>query len=170
MTTGFSRQEFATKEYQIKAVFLYNFTQFVEWPGNSFAEKNSPLIIGVLGENPFGSYLQETVFDEKANEHPIEVHHYNEVGELQKCHILFVNKSKKVSLEPIFEKLKIQNVLTVGDSPDFIQQSGMVRFFLSNDKTQIQVNLQAAKDAELKISSKLLSIVEIVTKKRTDSL
>src|SRR2546430_1625474 len=60
-------------EYQLKAVFLFNFAQFVEWPAQASTEPDAPLVIGVLGQNPFGSYLDELVRGEKVGPHPLVV-------------------------------------------------------------------------------------------------
>lgn len=150
-----------TREYQLKAVFLYNFTQFVEWPTNSFTSDQSPMIIGILGADPFGSYLEETIAGEKINGHPLRVQHYNTVEEIGVCQVLFINVADKTKREQIISKLKGRNILTVSDSPDFLLQGGMIRFFTRQDKIKLQVNLEEAKTASLVISSKLLRLVEI---------
>jgi hypothetical protein len=149
------------REYQLKAVFLYNFTQFVEWPTNSFTSDQSPMIIGILGTDPFGSYLEETIAGEKINGHPLRIQHYNTVEEIGACQVLFINVADKVKREQIIAKLKGRNILTVSDSPDFLLQGGMIRFFTRQDKIKLQVNLEEAKTANLVISSKLLRLVEI---------
>src|SRR5204863_5659033 len=104
-----------SKEYQIKAVFLFNFAQFVDWPANAFPEAQTPLVIGVLGEDPFGSYLDETVRGEKVNNRPLVVRRYRRVDEIKTCHVLFISRSEANRLEQIFSGLKGRNILTVGD-------------------------------------------------------
>jgi hypothetical protein len=88
-----SAQTAPSREYQIKAVFLFNFAQFVEWPPAAFRDSNSPLVIGVLGDNPFGTYLDETVRDEKVGNRPLEVQRYQRVDEIKTCHVLFIGPS-----------------------------------------------------------------------------
>ncbi|HKO79162.1 MAG TPA: YfiR family protein [Chitinophagaceae bacterium] len=149
------------REYQLKAVFLYNFTQFVEWPPNSFSSGQAPMVIGILGTDPFGSYLEETVAGEKMNDHPLRVEHYNTVEEIGSCQILFINVADKNKREQIIAKLKGRNILTVSDAPDFLSQGGMIRFFTKQDKIKLQVNLEETKTANLVISSKLLRLVDI---------
>jgi hypothetical protein len=156
-----SAQTPVATEYRLKAVFLYNFTQFVEWPDNSFSSDNAPMIIGILGTDPFGSYLEETVAGEKINGHPLRVQHYNTVEEIGVCQILFINVADKTKREQIIAKLKGRNILTVSDAPDFLFQGGMIRFFTNLDKIKLQVNLEETKTANLVISSKLLRLVEI---------
>ncbi len=82
----------SSKELQIKAVFLYNFTQFVEWPAASFSEPQPPLIIGILGDDPFGASLVQTIQNEKVNGHQLIIQHYQNVNEIKTCHILFINR------------------------------------------------------------------------------
>ena len=158
----FSAQTFTTREYQIKAVFLFNFAQFVEWPDHAFPEANTPLVIGVLGENPFGSYLDETVRGEKIKEHPLVVQRYRKAEDVKMCHILFINFAKADQLKSTLEILKPQHILTVGDAANFTNQGGIIGFFTENSKIRIKINLKLAKETDLNISSKLLRVAEIV--------
>ena len=151
----------APRECQVKAVFLYNFTHFVEWPASSFSTDQAPLVIGILGENPFGSYLQETVSGEKVNGHPLVVQYYKKLEEVQACQILFISMSETNKLEQILAGLKGRNLLTVSDAASFLQEGGMIRFFIKSNKIQLQINLEATKTANLVISSKLLRLAEI---------
>jgi hypothetical protein len=161
-----SMQPLNTREYQIKAAFLFNFTQFVEWPAASFATDQSPLIIGVLGENPFGSFLEETVSGEKVNGHPLIVQYYKNIEDIKQCHILFINTSEVNKLKQVIGSLKGKNILTVSDASNFLQEGGMIRFFTKNNKIQLQINLEATKTANLLISSKLLRLAEIFIPKK----
>jgi hypothetical protein len=151
------------REYQIKAAFLFNFTQFVEWPVNAFPEPETPLAIGILGEDPFGNYLEETVTGEKVNGHSLVIQHYKNIEEVKTCHILFINKAEINKPEQAVINLKGKYILTVSDGNNFIKQGGMVRFITKNNKIQIQINPEAAKEASLIVSSKLLRIAEVVS-------
>ncbi len=153
----------AVREYQIKAVFLFNFTQFVEWPASSFPTDHSPFVIGIIGKDPFGSYLKEVVSGEKTNGHPIVVEHYANSTEIGLCHILFISVSEEKNLGQIIAKLKGQNVLLVSDSPDFLNQGGMIRFLTKNNRIQLQINLSTAKMTNLMISSKLLKLADTIS-------
>lgn len=155
----------ASPEYQVKAVFLFNFTQFVEWPANAFPEAHTPLIIGILGTDPFGNYLDNTVEGEKINGRPIAVQRYDNVEEAKACHILFVNVTQTNQLEKVLAGLKGHGILTVGENTGFIRQGGIVRFLEENNKIRLQINQEAARDADLTISSKLLRLAEIVSVK-----
>ena len=150
-------------EYQVKAADLYHFAQFVEWPADAFLQRNSPLIIGVLGENPFGSYLDDLVRGEKVGSRPLLVHHYRRPEEIADCHILFVSKSEAGSLDKVFAALKGRSILTVGDVDTFIQQGGLIRFLIEEGTVRFKVNIVVAKASRLTISSKILSRERIET-------
>lgn len=152
-----------TPAHQVKAVFLFNFAQFVEWPANAFAEPDSPLVIGVLGQDPFHSFLDEIVKNEKINGHPMMIQRYANVSEVKKCHILFINEKKATQLENVFETLGHHNILTVGDGSAFTEYGGMIGFITENNKVKLQVNLDVVKESELTISSKLLRLANIVS-------
>jgi hypothetical protein len=152
-----------SKEYQIKAVFLFNFVQFVEWPPASFPGAGTPLVIGILGGDPFGSYLDETVRGEKVDNRSLEVQRYRQVDEIKTCHVLFISRSEANRLEQILASLKDRSILIVGDSDDFVQRGGMIRLANAQNKIRLIVNVEAAKVAKLTISSKLLRSAELVT-------
>lgn len=156
-----SAQKSPTAEYQVKAVFLYNFTQFVEWPPTAFASKESPLIIGVLGDNPFGTFLEETVSGEKVNGHPLAVQYYKTPEDIKTCHLLFINISEKNKQEEIALTLKGKNILTVTNNSDLVKQEEAIRFFIKSNKIQFQINPEVAKESNLLMSSKLLNIAKI---------
>ena len=83
-------QNFPTRENQVKAVFLFNFTQFVEWPANAFSSSDAPFVIGIVGNDPFGNYLEETVKGEKMKDHPLIIQRYRDLRDIQNCHLLFI--------------------------------------------------------------------------------
>jgi hypothetical protein len=143
-------------EYQIKAVFLFNFAQFVEWPESAFHDAQAPLVIGVLGEDPFGAQLDEAVRGEKIGQRLLLVRRYRRVDEIAECHILFISGSEAVRFDTDIAKLKGRSLLTVSDTDTFNRRGGMVRFFTENNKIRLRINVAAAKAAGLVISSKLL--------------
>ena len=157
-----SGQVVPSREYQVKAVFLFNFAQFVEWPTNAFSEPHSPLIIGVLGEDPFGAYLDETIHNEQVNGRPLVIQRYRLWEEIKSCHILFISRSEADRLETILNGIRNQNILTVGDFDGFAQRGGMMRFVTENAKIRLRVRLDTVKAADLKVSSKLLRPAQIV--------
>jgi hypothetical protein len=148
------------REYQLKAGFLYNFAHFIEWPANAFPGPDSPIVIGVLGSDPFASDLDAIAQGEKVNNHPLVVQRYQQVDEVKACHILFVSQSEAKRLDRIFMSLKNRSVLTVGDTDDFARRGGVIRFVTKNNKIRFTINLEAARAANLTISSKLLRVAE----------
>jgi hypothetical protein len=150
-------------EYQIKAVFLYNFALFVEWPASSFPDLHAPIVIGILGRDPFGTYLQEAISGEKVNNRSIVIAHYNSVEEIKQCHILFISSSESERLETHLQDLGGRPILTVSDFVGFAQRGGMIRFKNENNKVKLRVNVQATTAANLTVSSKLLRHAEILS-------
>src|SRR5205085_544825 len=114
-------------EDKVKAVFLYNFTRFIDWPDTSFSSKDAPLIIGIIGNDRFGTYLVDVVRGEKVDMHPIIVKHFSEVSEINSCHILYINSDEEGMVKSILDSLAGRSILTVNDISEFPQIGGMVR-------------------------------------------
>ena len=150
-----------TREYQVKAAFLYNFTQFISWSPQAFSSATSPFVIGIVGEDPFGSYLDETVAGEKVDGHPIIVQRYKAGEKIGECQLLFFATGSAKENTEIINTLKDNKRLTVSDNREFMQQGGIIGLVTINNKVKIQVNLEAAQSADLTISSKLLRLAEI---------
>ncbi len=150
------------KEYQVKAAFLFNFAQFVEWPPEVFPEKETALVIGVLGDDPFKGFLAEMVRGEKAGNRPLRIEYYRRVEELKQCHILFISNSESNRLEQILARLKNRSILTVGEADGFAANGGMIRFVAAGTKIRFRINNEAARAVRLTISSKLLRLADIV--------
>lgn len=150
-------------EYQLKAVFLFNFTQFVDWPASAFATAEQPIVIGVLGNDPFGNYLDDTVRGERVNNRSLIVRHYRSEREVDDaCRVLFISQSETGRLDQIIARMKDRSILTVGESLGFGEHGGMVRFVMDSNRVRLRINTQAAKAAGLTISSKLLRAADIV--------
>jgi hypothetical protein len=150
------------KEYQVKAAFLFNFTRFVEWPADAFPAADSPFILGVVGSNPFGTYLEEIIKGERINGHPLVLRYFKTTADITACHILYVSLDNKEEIKKALTQTDVLKALTVSDLSNFAKQGGMIRFITEDNKTRIRINLTAAKDAGLTISSKLLKLAEIV--------
>lgn len=151
-------QESQPSEYQIKAAFLFNFAKFVEWPPTSFADENSPLVIGILGDNPFSGDLERTIQNKTINHHSLVIKQFHSLAEARNCQMLFISASEKKRFADIFGGLRGTSVLTVSETDGFTEAGGMINFILENKKIRFQINDEAAKAARLKISSKLLSV------------
>jgi hypothetical protein len=147
-------------EYQVKAVFLFNLAQFVDWPAKAFPDPGAPLVIGVLGEDPFGSYLDETLRGETVHNRPLLLQRYRRVSEIRMCHVLFISRSETNRLDQIFAALRGRSILTVGDADEFITRGGMIRLVTEKNRIRMRINVNAVRAAGLTISSKLLRLAE----------
>jgi hypothetical protein len=150
-------------EYQVKAVFLFNFAQFVEWPPQSFENPAAPFVIGVLGTDPFGSALEGAVRGELLNGRSFVIEHYRNVTEIRRCQILFISRSEAAHVDEISAALAGHSILTVSDIEDSAQHGVMIRFVAENNRIRLRINADAAKAVGLSISSKLLRPAELVT-------
>lgn len=164
MGRGLAAQAMRASEYQVKAVFLFNFAQFIVWPAEAFPDSSTPLVIGVLGNDPFGGALDHTVRDERLGGRPFQVRRYQSVDEIKTCHILFISRSEGSRPETILAGLKHRPILTVSDADGFAQRGGMIRFVTDRNRIRLQLNLAAAEAAQLIISSKLLRVAEVISR------
>jgi hypothetical protein len=149
------------KEYQIKAAFVYNFTKFVEWPPDRFASTSDPIVIGVLGKNPFGQSLENAVRDRKVGGRNIVIIEVNPATEGRIIHVLFVAAGEEKS----FNRQIAPGALTVGETERFNGLGGMITFISDADKVRFMINLAQAEDAQLKLSAQLLQLASTVRRK-----
>jgi hypothetical protein len=150
------------KEHQIKAVFLYRFAQFVEWPSESFADENAPLVVGIMGPDPFGAYLDDVVQGEKVGSHPILIKRVANPDEAAACHVLFISTTGSgPDAAENLSTLKGRKVLTVGDTETFSQGGGMILFTTRNGRIRLRINMESVRASNLELSSKLLRLAEI---------
>ena len=156
-------QEPVTDEYQVKAAFLYNFAKFVEWPTGTLGRSGS-IAICVLGQNPFGRMLEDTVSGKNVDGKTFVVRRVSDGKTAALCQILFVSSSERTRIEAMLGELRTGHVLTVGESDAFIDEGGIVNLKLDNGKVQIQISINAAEQAGVRISSKLLSLAQIIRK------
>jgi hypothetical protein len=152
----------AVSEYQVKSAFIYNFTKFVDWPDNAFATTNAPLVIGIVGEDFFGKNLDAVVANESLRGHPLVVKRFQSGDEVTGCHILFISRSEKEKLDDTLNQLNGRHVLTVGDTTGFTARGVMVNLLVVQGSVKMEINLKAAEQAGLQISSKLLGLAKIV--------
>jgi len=164
-------------EYQIKAAFLYNFIKFVDWPEEKMADSNEPIIIGIIGKDPFGSAfnpikddiikdkkvvikrftgleeLKKSGEENKSKPHP-------QVEIIRKCYLLFICNSENKSLKETINLVQDYSVLTVADTQGFLESGGIINFVMEEKKVRFEINITAAKRAKLKIRSQLLRLAK----------
>jgi hypothetical protein len=158
-----------SSEYLIKAGFIYNFANLVQWPASSFAQPDSPIVIVILGEDHFGSTLDHVLDGKKVNSRPFVIKRAKSIAELQRvlgpqkdCQILYVSSSEMPRLGDAIQMLKGAPVLTIGETAGFAKNGGIINLVLEDNKVRFEVNVRAAKDADLNISSRLLALARIV--------
>jgi hypothetical protein len=149
-------------EYAVKAAFLLNFTRFVEWPATAFDRSDSPLVIGILGDNPFGSLLDDVVRDERVRDRHLQVRCSIKAEDLKGCQLVFVCRSERGHLDQVIDDLGHGAILTVSDIDGFADHGGVIRLYLSGKKIRFEINQSTAKQHELKLSAQLLSLGKII--------
>jgi hypothetical protein len=152
-----------SREYAIKAAYLYKFGQYVEWPATAFADDQSPFVIGVLGTYPFGKIMEQIASTRRIEGRPVIVRRFATMAEYTPCHILFVVASAGPDqTAAAIEKAKRSSVLLVGEEAGFAEHGGTINFFVEENRVRFEVNTEAARQGQLKISSELLSLAKIV--------
>jgi hypothetical protein len=164
LLTTFTKTNIAqstTEEYQVKAVFLYNFSRFVDWPENSFNSPNAPFVVGVIGGDPFGYFLEETVKGEVVHNHVMTIHHFQDLSEIDNCHILYINYKDPDQIKKTLDAVNGKNILTVNDNSNFVRMGGMIQFYTEMNKIKLMINSAAIKQSQLEISSKLMRVAKV---------
>ncbi len=159
-------------EYSVKASYLSNFADFVKWPKTAFADESSPIVLGVLGEDPFGSTLDEAVTGKTVDGRALAVKRFNnfdqdQLQDLKNCHILFISNSEADNIREILSKLKGTNLLTVSEIERFPMIGGMIQFTQEGDIIGMIINPKTAVAASLKLSSHLLKVAKLYMKVNT---
>jgi hypothetical protein len=145
-------------EHQIKAAFIFNFAKLVDWPAQANPVADSPVTIGVLGDNVFHDDLANAISGKNVNNHPLHFEQCGSLADATNCQILFISPSEKSHFTKLIDQLHNSAILTVSETDQFIDDGGMINFVIVDKKVRFQINNDAAKKAGLTISSKLLSL------------
>ena len=149
-------------EYQVKAAYLFNFGQFVEWPQHAYASPAAPFVIGIIGEDPFGRTLDDVIAGESFGGRPLIVRRFRNPEDISACNILFIGRSEAGRLDETIEALRGRSVLTVTDIAGAEHRGAIIVLFNENNRVRMRINVAAARASNLIISSKLLRPAEIV--------
>jgi len=149
-------------ERQVKALFLFNFAKYVDWPAGAFTNSSAPIVIDVVGEDGFSDEFRRVAGDRTVNDRKVVIKQIEDTADLKDCQILFVGSSEKEHLTEILEKVKNSAVLTVGETDRFLIQDGMINFTKKENKIRLEINLVPAQRVNLKLSSKLLTVADVV--------
>lgn len=147
-------------EYAVKAVFVYNFLRFIEWPRTAFSSSGDALVIGIIGDDPFGSLLLETVRGEVLRGRPVRVEHYRAARDIGPCHLLYVPRRETSRLDQIIAATAGRNVVTVGEADDFIARGGMIALTTDRNRVRLSLSQESLRAAGVEVSAKLLRVAE----------
>jgi len=156
------------QEYEVKAAFLQKFALFVEWPATCFAKPQTPIVIGVLGKDPFGARLEMVLSNRTAQGRSLEFRRFATVSEAAQagCHLLFIAPSEKPHLEATLDALKDLPILTVGDTSDYGEKGVMINLVIVGENLRFEIDLGRTTAAGLKLSSQLLDVAVKVRGRR----
>jgi hypothetical protein len=155
-------QSKAAGEYDIKAAFLYNFARYVEWPPAGMPPAGAAFVVTVLGEDPFGDALDAIVRDRTIHDRPLAVRRVARVEDVGQSQILFISRSEVEDLPRILQRLEASPILTVGETAQFAERGGMIRFRRDGERIAFDINVASTERAGLRVSSQLLKLARIV--------
>jgi len=166
LTIAFSARadDDSRREYKVKAAYIYNFAQFVEWPDSAFASPDAPFVVVVVGKNPFEDLLELAVGGKTIGNRRAVVQHIDSIDQLGACQILFIPATDDESLAEIVRRVRTRPVLTIGENDDLCILGGCFRLFTEEGRLRFEINREVAENAGLKISSKLLKLARIFRK------
>jgi YfiR/HmsC-like len=148
-------------EYQLKAAFIYNFAKFAEWPPEAFASEATPLSLCIQGQDSFGAAL-DAVARKSVQSRTISLRRGLKDTELKDCHILYSNEGDTQRARETLASLGHLAVLTIGDRSGFLDAGGMVELVTADNRVQFEVNLEALKRANLRLSAQVLKLAKAV--------
>lgn len=153
------------KEYFLKAAFLYNFARLVDWPKEAFKSNSDPINLCLIGEDHFDNALR-TIQNKKIQKRRLVIQRFIKLSDVSYCHILFISHSELNRISEILAATRTYPILTVSEIPDFAEQNGHIRLFLSDEeKLNLEVNLDSIKQSKLTISSRILTLATIISSK-----
>lgn len=159
-------QDVMDREYAIKAAYLYQFSNYVEWPAQEFESSSEPFVIGVFRQNPFGTNLERIASKKDVKGRRIEVRVIRTAADARDCHILFVPVTVPAADQLAVLRETVRHpVLVVGEADDFVTRGGNVQFYLEGNKVRFAFGADSIKRDDLKVSSKLMTLAKIISVK-----
>jgi hypothetical protein len=149
------------REYEIKAAYLYNFINYIDWPENAFPAPGGTITVGVVGQSSFAAAL-EVLNGKQVKGRTVALKQITDIKDLDQCQIVFINSSEKDRLPELLGKLKDSRTLTVSEIDGFAQQGGIINFISEHNKVRFEINPDAAHRLGLNISSELLKLAKVV--------
>ncbi len=149
------------REYEIKAAYLYNFINYIDWPADALSSGGSTLTIGIVGESPFGPAL-DPLKGKQIKGRTLAVKQLASAKDLEQCQIMFICPSEKARLSEILGQLKDARILTISEIDGFAERGGIINFISERNKVRFEINTDAARRTGLTISSELLKLAKLV--------
>jgi YfiR/HmsC-like len=157
-----SRAQTQADEYRVKAGFIFHFAQFVEWPAGTFDNSSGSITFCTLGEDPFHGDMESLLRGKLVAGKSVRVLHLKQVQDSKQCHVLFLDKNDNQLVPSALAIVKNLRILTVGESDDFLERGGMIRFCLEDRRIRFEINQQSAEATHLKVSARLLLLAKKV--------
>jgi hypothetical protein len=151
-------EEAPLSEYQVKAALLLNFVRYSDWPASAFVDARSPYVVGVVGRDPFGKDLERAFEGKTVKGRTFLLKRVSNEQEMRACHLLFISSSERRRSRDLLEKIVGAPVLTVGESPEFLDQGGIINLLLKDGSVRFGINLEPARTARLKLDANLLTV------------
>lgn len=148
-------------DQQTKALYIFNFTRFIEWPDETFDEPESPVIIGVIGDPNIYKHVETVVKGGKIGHHPIITQHFISPEQIKNCHFLYIGLSDPDMVKSILDNKLYGSAITISDEPNFLRWGGAIRFYNEQEKLRFEINKESSEKSNVKISSKLLNVAKI---------
>jgi hypothetical protein len=164
-TAGSAVEPPVFKEYELKAAYLFNFAKFVEWPGKKGEDAGAPIVLGILGHDPFGARLDDLVRDRRINGREIVVRRFETPAEARAVHVLFIGKDAHLSPWDALGTIRGNGVLTVGESPSFAAHGGIITFVIDDGRLAFEIDMDEADRAGIGISAQLQKLARTVRRR-----
>jgi hypothetical protein len=152
------------REDQVKAAFIYNFTQFVAWPQDAFDGTDAPFVVAIVGDDPVSQAIEKAMAGKFVNTRRIVFRQFASADRIERCQILFVPASQQEAAPAILAKVKNAPVLTVGDGDAFMAQGGAIHLFVEEGRMRFELAPDVTDAARLKPSAKLMKLAWIYRK------
>lgn len=161
-TASPAKAERVLPEYQVKALFLTKFAKYVDWPAEAFPSTNTPILIGVIGNDQFADELERISQNKEVNGRGFAIKHVAVGGDCSGCQMVFISHSEAARSGEILDRIGAGPILTVGEDREFEEEGGIVTFVIKDEKVRLVINLAGARKCGLKLSSKLLAVADEV--------
>jgi hypothetical protein len=169
-TDRLGAQTATSKEYEIKAAFIYRLTQFMEWPTNRFSSSSEPITLGIAGTDPFGNTIDTVLKNQKVGERDIHIKRLESsiTAAHTNCHLLFLGAGGAGDTEKIVSTLRDHAILTIGEEEEFTRNGGHVRLYIQDNKLRFEINIAAFERSGLKLHSQVMKLATRITRDGKD--